>query len=222
MDRRTMIAGGAAVVALGAAGGFYAMRRPTTLPTTQINSAVTQVADVDTSGITEMELGNPDAAVTVMEYASFTCPHCASFHEGPYQSLKSEYIDTGKIRFVYRDVYFDRFGLWGAMIARCDPNRFFGIASMLYKQQKDWLNAETPAAIADNLRKIARVAGLSDEQVETCLADEDKAKALVAWYEGNVEQDNVTGTPTLILNGEKLPNMAWPDLKARIDEALGA
>lgn len=221
MDRRTLLAGGG-VVALGAVGGFYAMRRPTELPVTQINTAMTEVADVDTSGVIEMVQGDPDARVTVMEYASFTCPHCATFHNGPYQQLKSEYIDTGKIRFVYRDVYFDRFGLWASMVARCDPNRFFGIASMLYKQQKEWLGADNPAGIADNLRRIGKVAGLDEERLEACLSNEEKAKALVAWFETNTSKDDVTATPTLFIDGTKHSNMNWADLKALIDEALEA
>ena len=69
--------------------------------------------------VEEMSQGNPDAAVTVIEYASFTCPHCANFHNGPYQDLKADFIDTGKINFIYREVYFDRFGLWAGMLALC-------------------------------------------------------------------------------------------------------
>lgn len=221
MDRRTLLAGGG-VVALGAVGGFYAMRRPTELPVTQINTTMTQVADVDTSGVIEMVQGNPDASVTLMEYASFTCPHCASFHAGPYQNLKADYIDTGKIRFVYRDVYFDRYGLWASMVARCDPNRFFGISSMLYKQQREWLGADNPAGIADNLRRIGKVAGLEEDRLEACLSDEEKARALVAWFETNTQKDNVTATPTLFIDGVKHSNMNWTDLKALIDEALEA
>ncbi|WP_375687780.1 DsbA family protein [Pseudooceanicola sp. LIPI14-2-Ac024] len=221
MDRRTLILGGGAVVAVGALGGFWLTRQQQGPAMTQIMSATTEPTLVsDTSGITEMVMGDENAPVTVMEYASFTCPHCASFHQGPFQQLKSEYIDTGKVKFVYRDVYFDRFGLWAAMIARCDPNRFFGISSMLYEQQKDWLNGETPAAIADNLRKIGRVAGLTDAQMEECLADEENAKALVSWFETNAAADEVSGTPTLFIDGKKHSNMNWNDLKALLDEAL--
>ncbi|MDF1855012.1 DsbA family protein [Pseudooceanicola sp.] len=220
MDRRTLIAGAAAVAAIGA-GGVYWSRREAAPATTQINASTTEDLEaIDTSSVIEMVQGTPDAKVTVLEYASFTCPHCASFHAGPYQQLKSDYIDTGKVRFIYRDVYFDRFGLWASMIARCDPNRFFGISSLLYKQQKDWLGGESPAAIADNLRKIGKVAGLTDDQVETCLANEDTAKTLVAWYEKNTAADDVSGTPTLFINGTKHSNMNWADFKKLIDTAL--
>lgn len=226
MDRRTLLGGGVAVVAAGGLG-YYALNRNTAPAVTQINAATTETATetegtaaVDTSSIQEMVLGDPDAPVTFMEYASFTCPHCANFHNGPFQQLKKDYIDTGKVKMVYRDVYFDRFGLWASMIARCDPNRFFGISSMLYEQQKEWLAAKEPAAIANNLRKIGKVAGLSDEQIEGCLADEEKAKTLVSWFEQNAKADDVTSTPTLFIDGAKHSNMNYDDLKKLIDEAL--
>ena len=92
--------------------------------------------------IAEMQHGNPDAKVTVIEYASFTCPHCANFHKDQYQELKTNYIDTGMINFVYREVYFDRFGLWSSMVARCDETKFFGISDLLYKGQSEWTKAE--------------------------------------------------------------------------------
>ena len=82
-----------------------------------------------------------NAPVTVVEYASYTCPHCADYHEGPFRKLKSEYIDTGKVRFIYREVYFDRYGLWASMVARCEPAKFFGITDLIYKSQKDWVRA---------------------------------------------------------------------------------
>jgi protein-disulfide isomerase len=221
LDRRALLAGGVAVVAAGGVG-YWALNRNAGPAVTQINAATTESGGeaVDTSSIQEMVLGDPDAPVTVMEYASFTCPHCANFHTGPFQQLKSEYIDTGKVKMVYRDVYFDRFGLWASMIARCEPNRFFGIAGMLYEQQKEWLASREPAAIADNLRRIGKVAGLTDDQIETCLADEEKAKTLVAWFEQNAQADEITATPTLFVDGTKHANMNWTDLKALIDEAL--
>ena len=95
-----------------------------------------------------------DAPVEVVEYASFTCPHCANFHDTVYDQLKANYIDTGKIKFTYREVYFDKYGMWGSMIARCEPTRFFGISDLLYDEQADWARAGSDGAIADALRKI--------------------------------------------------------------------
>ena len=182
--------------------------------------AVAQEAAPDTSQIVEMTMGPEDAKVTIIEYASFTCPHCANFHKGPLKQLKADYIDTDKIHFIYRDVYFDRFGLWASMVARCGgPEKFFGISDMLYEQQREWPQGE-PAAIADNLRRIGKVAGLEPDAVEACLNDTEKAKALVAWYQQNAEADAVESTPTLVINEQKYSNMAYDDLKAIIEEKL--
>ncbi|MGR3462606.1 MAG: DsbA family protein [Roseovarius sp.] len=179
-------------------------------------------AETTASEITEMALGPEDASVTVMEYASFTCPHCANFHKGPFKQLKADYIDTGKIRFVYRDVYFDRFGLWASMVARCGgQEKFFGIADMLYKQQREWTQGD-PAAIADNLRRIGKVAGIAPDAIEACLNDRDKAQALVAWYQENAKAHEVNSTPTFIIDGQKYSNMPYDEFKAIIDEKLAA
>ncbi|MEL7256672.1 MAG: DsbA family protein [Pseudomonadota bacterium] len=179
-------------------------------------------AEIDLSLVEEMTLGAEDAPVTIVEYASFTCPHCASFHASQFKELKSEFIDTGKVKFVYRDVYFDRFGLWAAMVARCGgPERFFGISDMIYEQQRDWIGSgQDPVAITNNLRRIGKVAGLSDDQLDACLSDADKAQALVAVYQQNAEADGVNSTPTLIINGEKHGNMPYADLKGIIEGQL--
>lgn len=180
-----------------------------------------EAADIDTSGIVEMTLGVEDAPVSVIEYASFTCPHCASFHAGPFKRLKADYIDSGKVRFTYRDVYFDRFGLWASMVARCGGSqRFFGLTDLIYDQQREWLGDGEPVEIADNLRRIGKVAGLEEDQLDACLSDSDKARTLVAWYQQNAEQDDVSSTPTLIIDGVKHANMSYPELKALIDDAL--
>lgn len=220
MDRRTVIIGAGALVLAAGAGLFSFGGSRGSLPDLGAANAQ-QAADVDTSSVVEMAMGSEDAPVTLIEYASFTCPHCASFHVGPGARLKSEYVDTGKVRFIYRDVYFDRPGLWASMVARCNPERFFGIADMLYKQQREWIGGGQPAEIAENLRKIGRVAGLSDEQLDACLSDAEKAQTLVAWFQQNAEADEINSTPSLVINGEKYSNMSWDDLKAIIDEKLG-
>lgn len=218
MDRRTLLASGTAAALLAAAGVWYSTRRPGETSIANITPAAAE--GVDTSGVVEMTLGSDDAKVTIVEYASFTCPHCANFHQTVYKDLKADYIDTGKVKFIYRDVYFDQFGLWGAMIARCEPTRFFGIADMLYDQQKDWIGDGDPAGIADRLRKLGRIAGLENDQMEACLADEENARALVAWFQENAKADDITATPTILIDGEKHSNMSYADLKAILDKKL--
>jgi len=219
MNRRTALIG---ISALALAAGGWSLTRPSTGSMVDLGIANAQTADVDTSGIVEMVLGADDAPVTLVEYASFTCPHCATFHNGPLKQLKAEYVDTGKVKFIYRDVYFDRFGLWAAMVARCEPSKFFGIADLLYAQQSEWIaGGGDPALIAENLRRIGRVAGLDNTQLEACLADDANAQAMVTWYQANAEADDVNSTPTLIIDGKKYSNMSYAELKTILDEKLG-
>ncbi len=186
--------------------------------------AAAQDSEVNTSSIVEMQVGNPDAAVTVIEYASYTCPHCARFHESSFKELKKDYIDTGKINFIYREVYFDRFGLWASIVARCGEgaeNRFFGITDMLYEQQSDWARQSDPNAIVERLRRIGKTAGLTDDQLDACLTDADRAQALYALWLERSEEDNIDSTPSFIIDGRKYNNMDYAEMAELIDNALG-
>lgn len=221
---------GVAIVVLGAVAWSFFNTAPAGLHGAALlpgsaNAQEAAAEDIDISTITEMQMGNPDAAVTVIEYASFTCPHCAAFHETTFKKLKAEYIDTGKINFIYRDVYFDRYGLWAAAIARCaGPEKFFGISDLIYSGQSSWVRAGggDPGAIVEELRKIGRLAGLDNEQLESCLQDGTKLKTLVAWYQQNAERDGIRSTPSLIINGKQHKNMPYGELKEVIDAALDA
>ena len=218
----------AALVALMGAG--YAVYSTQTPEVADTGMTAIQVADedadsaaaVDTTQIQEMSLGNPDADVTVIEYASFTCPHCANFNATVYKQLKADYIDTGKINFIHREVYFDRYGLWAGLVARCGGEmRYFGLADAIYKTQKEWLASGTPIGISDALKKLGRTAGMSNEQLDACLQDAGKAEALYALYQQQSKADDVTGTPTFIINGQKYSNMNYADFAATLNEKLG-
>ncbi|WP_417475400.1 DsbA family protein [Leisingera sp.] len=186
-----------------------------------VGAAIAQEAEVDTSTITEMTLGAEDAPVTLIEYASYTCPHCANFHNDTFKKLKADYIDTGKVKFIYREVYFDRYGLWASMIARCNgPEKFFGITDLIYKGQSDWARAGGASEIVDELRKIGRLAGLENDQLEACLQDGTKAQTLVTWYQENATEHGIESTPSFILNGEKISNQSYADFKKLIDAEL--
>lgn len=178
-------------------------------------------AEVDTSTIPDMMIGNPDAKVTVIEYASYTCPHCASFHTGTFKDLKKNYIDTDKINFVFREVYFDRYGLWASMITRCaGPEKFFGLTDLMFQSQSSWTRAGEPAAIIDELRKLGRLAGIDGKTLEVCLNDNDKAKTLIAWYQEKAGADNIDSTPSFIINGKKHTNMSFAEMSEIIDADL--
>ena len=185
-------------------------------------AAIAQTADTETQNgeapvIKEMVLGDENAPITVVEYASYTCPHCASFHAGAFKDIQKEYIDTGKVKFVYREVYFDRFGLWASIVARCgDGSKFFGINDLLYTQQREWAQG-APAEIADKLRRIGLTAGLTSDELDVCFSDGAKAQSLVNWFEANVEEDGVSSTPSFVINGNLHSNMAFDEFKTILD-----
>ena len=178
-------------------------------------------ATTEAPEIVEMTIGAENAPVTIVEYASFTCPHCATFHNDTFKKLKADYIDSGKVKFIYREVYFDRYGLWASMVARCGgQEKFFGIADLIYKSQSEWTRAGEPAAIVDELRKIGRLAGLDNETLDECLKDGAKAEALVAWYTENSKEDDISSTPSFVIDGKKHSNMSYADMKELLDDAL--
>ena len=171
--------------------------------------------------VLEMILGDEDAPVTMYEYASFTCPHCARYHTTIYPSFKRDYIDTGKVRLIYREVYFDKLGIWGGLIARCaGPEKYFGIVDLLYRRAEDWVRAGNAGATAQVLQQIGRVAGLNDEEITACLKDTAKAEAMVAVFQANAKEHGITGTPSFIINGEPQANVNYPELQEVLDAAV--
>lgn len=224
MSKTYLIAGAVALVA--AAGGAFWMTRgakPEASVTTFSTVAVAQEATPSSEAqlVPDMVLGQADAPVEVIEYASFTCPHCANFHATALDRLRENYIDTGKVRFVYREVYFDKFGLWAASVARCGgAEKYFGIADMIYDTQKDWIGSGEAAEIAANLKKIGLKAGLSAEKVDACMQDEDQLKAMIATYQANATKDGIDSTPSFVIDGQKYSNMSYEDFARILDEKL--
>lgn len=171
--------------------------------------------------VKDVSIGQADAPVSVVEYVAFTCPHCADFFHSSFDRLKSDYIDAGKVRFTLREVYFNRYGLWAGMVARCGGDmRYFGLVDVLFEKQDEWMRAGDPAEIAANLKKIGKIAGLSDAQLDSCLQDRETAKAMVELYRKNATEDEITATPSFVVNGEVHPNMTYEDLKEIIDGLL--
>ena len=221
MKRRTLLtAGGGALVALGAG---WTLTRPDPQTGLLPGAAMAQSADGELPEVTEMVLGDPNAAVEVIEYASYTCPHCASFHANQFKALNENYIDNGRIKFIYREVYFDRPGLWASMIARCTNNVdfFFAFTEMLYTEQRNWLASGDPTAIIAELRTLAKTAGMDDATLDACLSDGPKAEALFAWYQENADRDGITGTPSFMIDGQKYSNMPYDEFAGILDGKLG-
>jgi protein-disulfide isomerase len=152
----------------------------------------------------DMALGPKDAAVTVTEYASMTCPHCAAFTEQVFPKIKEAFIDTNKIRFVFREFPLDIKAAAGSMLARCiakeDSGKYFAVIDMLFKQQNDWVMKDTAAT----LTRIGKQAGLSQQAVEECLKDQALLDKIAADQKYANEVLKVNSTPTFFINGEVL------------------
>ena len=168
----------------------------------------------------DMALGSAKAPVSITEYASMTCPHCAAFEQNVFPMLKSKYIDTGKVRFVFREFPLDIKAAAASMLARCiagdDAEKYFGAVDSLFKLQ-DPLMAETKAT----LKLIGEQAGMSEQAVGTCEKDQallDKLKADQAFA---FEVLKVDATPTFFINGEMLKGaMSFEELEKKIKALL--
>lgn len=174
-------------------------------------SAMPAFAQSDETIVLEvMAIGSEDAPITMIEYASFTCPHCKNFDIDVLPLIKENYIDTGKVRMIYRGIYFDRLGLWADMIARCGgQDRYFGIASMIYEKQNEWTAADSAVGVVENLYAIGRLAGLDQADMEVCMQDNETAQAMVKVSTENADADGVNSTPTFVINGQTMSNMAY-------------
>jgi protein-disulfide isomerase len=208
----------AALVAAGATAWTLAPHGAAELP--PMAAAAQDAEAAQAPEVAPMVLGAEDAPVTMIEYASYTCPHCATFHDEVWPAIERDYVDEGLVRFEYREVYFDRAGLWASMVARCGgEERFFGITDLLYENQATWSRGE-PAAVADALRRVGLTAGLTTEEIAACMTDADKAQALVETFEANAEADGIRSTPSFLIDGELHGNMSEADLRALLDERL--
>lgn len=146
--------------------------------------------------------GSEDAPVTIIEYASLTCPHCASFHNNIYPQLKEKYIDTGKVRLVMREFPLDRVALAASMVARCaDKSQYFPIIGILFKQQSSWAQSKDPAS---ELFKIAKLAGFTEDKFNKCINDKEIAQGIIDVKTTATEKFEVRSTPTFFINGEKV------------------
>ncbi len=166
----------------------------------------------------EKWLGSKDAPITIYEFASATCPHCANFHKGTYKLLKEQYIDTGKVKFVMREFPLDNLSLAAFMVARCAPEgKYFDMIDVLFERQKTWIGHDPRG----ELFKIAQQAGTTKEKFESCLKDEKLAKGILAVRDHAQHKLEVASTPTFYINGTKLSgNHSISSFKKIIDGYL--
>ena len=200
---------------LGLLAGFSPLRL--------ISEAMAQTAaDVAKPvSLPDMALGPKDAPVTITEFASMTCPHCAAFTEKVFPKIKSEYIDTNKIRFIFREFPLDIKAAAGSMLARCiakdDAGKYFAVIDMLFRQQNEWVLKNT----TETLTRIGKQAGLSQQQVEDCLKDQALLDKIAADQKYANEVLKVNSTPTFFLNGEMMKGeQSFEEFDKRIKSLL--
>ncbi len=169
------------------------------------------------AALKERAIGDPAAPVTMIEYASLTCPHCASFHNDTYKAFKERYIDTGKVRMIYRDFPLDGIALRAAMMARCTiDQRYFGLIQVLYKSQEKWSRARDPLA---ELALVGRLAGMDQATFDACLASEELLDGVLKIRQQGAA-DGVESTPTFVIAGEVYPGSRSLDELTAIIEPL--
>ena len=163
-------------------------------------------------------LGNDDAPVTIVEYASMTCPHCAHFHATTLPELKTKYIDTGKARLIFREFPFDPRAEAGFMLARCSNDNYFPMIDVLFKQQQNWASVENAK---DALLQISKLAGFSQESFEACLTDQKLLDDVRAVQKRGAEEFKVDSTPTFFINGNTYKGaLTIAEMSAIIDGML--
>ena len=168
----------------------------------------------------DMALGPANAPVTITEFASMTCPHCAAFNEQVFPKIKSEYIDTGKIRYIFREFPLDIKAAAGSMLGRCiakdDAGKYFAVIDVLFRQQ-DQLIAQT----TDTLHRVGRQYGMSEQAVDICLQDQALYNKLLVDEKIASEEVKIKATPTFFINGQMVKGaVSFDDMKKIIDPLL--
>lgn len=164
-------------------------------------------------------LGQADAPVTIQEYASLGCPHCAHFHQETLPQIKKDYIDTGKVKLIFNDFPLGTPALAASMIARCaGPDRYLGFVDIFFRAQAQWSRADNPLAA---LKKIARFGGLSGDDVEACLKQQNLIDHIQKTAGAASEEHGINSTPSFLVNGEMISgSQPYATFKDAIDKAL--
>lgn len=151
----------------------------------------------------DMVMGDPNAPITVIEYASMTCAHCAAFHEQTFPELKKNYIDTGKVRMIFREYPLDDLATAASMLARCakEDSQKFSMLSLLFKTQREWVAGEKQPV--ERLSTVVRQAGMGRADVDACLDNKDVFAEIKRFKGTGEEKFEIRSTPTFIINGNK-------------------
>lgn len=155
----------------------------------------------------DMSLGDPNAKVKVIEYASLSCPHCARFNSDVFPQFKAKYIDTGKVHYTFREFLTQPVSIAaaGALLARCSgKDKFFPVVDAVFRGQQE-MATQSPRSV---LLRIGQSSGMTEEQFDKCVGDEDALKALAKRTDDYARKEKITATPTFIINGERIEGEA--------------
>ena len=164
-------------------------------------------------------LGAEDAPVTIIEYASMTCGHCANFHTRTYPDIKKDYIETGKVRFIMREFPLDPVATAAFMLARCAPeDKYFDIIDIMFDQQRSWAFTDNPY---NSLLNFSKQIGFTQESFEQCLTNQGLLDAVNAVRDRGSSEFGVNSTPTFFINGDKHPGaLSFDEMAKLIDDQL--
>jgi|TARA_B100001964_G_scaffold232057_1_gene287395 protein-disulfide isomerase len=167
----------------------------------------------------EFFLGNKDAKITVIEYASMTCVHCANFHKQVYPKIKKNYIDTNKIKFIFRDFPLDKQALFGSVLAKCAPkDKYFDFVKLILTNQKKWISNDD--AFMNKLQHIGKLAGLNENKINSCFKDEKLVDNIIKTRSIGEKKYNINSTPTLIINEKKYSAMSYENFEKIIENLI--
>ncbi|PLP59624.1 disulfide bond formation protein DsbA [Mesorhizobium loti] len=184
----------------------------------QSSGSVDMTALLKPGELPERQLGKDDAKVTIVEYASMTCPHCAHFHETTLPELKTKYIDTGKARLIFREFPFDPRAEAGFMLARCAGDNYFPMVEVLFKQQQNWAVAEN---VKDAMFQLSKLAGFTQESFNACLTDQKLLEQVRSVQKRGADEFKVDSTPTFFINGQTYKGaLSIEEMSAIIDPLL--
>jgi protein-disulfide isomerase len=184
----------------------------------EAQGTVDMAALLKPGALPDAQLGKDDAKVTIVEYASMTCPHCAHFHETTLPELKTKYIDTGKARLILREFPFDPSAEAGFMLARCSKDNYFPMVDVLFKQQANWAGGGN---VKDALLQISKMAGFTQESFEACLTDQKLLDDVRSVQKRGADEFKVDSTPTFFINGKTYKGaLSIAEMSAIIDPLL--
>ncbi|PKU23764.1 DsbA family protein [Telmatospirillum siberiense] len=144
-------------------------------------------------------MGKADAPITIIEYSSLTCPHCAKFHSETFPKIKSEWIDTGKAKLIFRDLPWDALAQATAMVSHCSGDRYFAFLNTFFRTQEQWARNPSPLTA---IKTIAKLGGMGEEQVDKCIADSGLLNEINARKEDAMSRYKVDSTPSFIIGGK--------------------